>query len=146
MKEKRRTMRKRIATSPAESEKAKKQEEKATPISPPQSQLGLMSFFRSKPATTAGTSSAGAGAEVGQDGERVGEGWQTQGRRSPNRRSPNRTYSEAESSRNNAGIEQERQPRMAGPNPEFRHPHTNPVFSSRNKVCSAISLTLKSVP
>ena len=134
-------MSKRIATSPAESEKAKKQDEKATPISPPQSQTGLMSFFRSKSAAAAaGTSGVGASAEAGQAGhdggegaEGDGEGWQTQGRRSPKTRSPNRTYSEATSNRSNARTEHDGQPRMAGPNPEFRHPHTNPVFSSRNE-------------
>ena len=145
-------MSKRIATSPAESEKAKKQDEKATPISPPQSQTGLMSFFRSKSAA-AGTSGVGASAEAGQAGhdgvegaEGDGEGWQTQGRGSPKTRSPNRTYSQATSNRSNARTEHDGQPRMAGPNPEFRHPHTSPVLAPETKGLSGISSTLKFKP
>jgi hypothetical protein len=123
-------MNKRAANSPAEAEKTKKHDEKTTPLSPPQS--GIMSFFRSKPQT--GT----AVEENEQHQQQTQEdGWQTQRRSPPPRRSPPRTYSEAASS----AIENQASSmnftnlakKNPGPNPDFRHPHTKPVFSSRNE-------------
>ena len=134
-------MSKRIATSPAESEKAKKQDEKATPVSPPPGTSGIMSYFRSKSAAPAATAADDGTSGTGEAGEPTGqpEGeWQTQSRRSPQRKSPTRLYSEAAGSRNqnhnhSENISEEQQPRRAGPNPDFLHPHTHPVFSSKNE-------------
>ena len=122
-------MSKRLASSPAEPEKSKKQDEKTTPLSPPQS--GIMSFFRSKTAQT----STMEGDEQHLQQQQGSEEWQVQGRPSTPR-SPNKTYSEAartarpdgENSRSSAAG-----PKKVGPNPDFIHPHTNPVFSSRNE-------------
>ena len=77
------------------------------------------------------------------------EGWQTQGRRSPQRTSPAMSYSDMAAKASTSGALTHRdsvtEPRKAGLNPEFKHLHTHMRNSAQKmKVLSETSLILRS--
>ena len=123
---------KRAASSPAETEKSKKLDEKATPVSPSASGFLTGLFSRSKHAQTTSTTEGlatsgvsntvtlGSESDASEDGE-----WFTQSSRRERRWSTGRTPGNTPPPK--------RQPNRAGPNPAFIHKHTTPCFETKNE-------------
>ena len=113
---------KRDAVSPAGTEVSKKSDGKTTPVSPPLGFVGLFSL--SKPVSLPSDS-----LESDLDLEENKEEWQVQG--SPKQNRSSKTYSEAtkEGAQNYQNVSE----RPKGPNPNFIHRHTTPIFEVRSQ-------------